>query len=179
LLSLRQSEKRERECVEVITLVCSQQLLEEDETHKRQRMSAKPTNIVDSDPKKRCEEKDSLSFPSSLSTSIRQPLRRVVEFRTRRKELGINGKARQVRGNRPPHLPSLGHLYWWHVLSQHTRLAGVIATFPPHLDVSDGLSRVEDNVPREGRARRVRKVRIVLRIGLGRMTLTRQERACR
>jgi hypothetical protein len=110
-------------------------------------MSAKPTNIVDSDPKKRCEEKDSLSFPSSLSTSIRQPLRRVVEFRTRRKKLGINGKARQVRGSRPPHLPSLGHLYWWHVLSQHTRLAGVIATSPPHLEVFDGLSRVEDDVP--------------------------------
>jgi hypothetical protein len=78
LLLSRQWKNREKKRVEVSALVCSQQLLEEDQSDERQPISTNPTEVIHSDLKKRCEEKDSLSFPTifSFDCTFDRPLNR-------------------------------------------------------------------------------------------------------
>jgi hypothetical protein len=64
--------EKENERVEVRALVCSQQLLEENQTHERQPVSTNPSEALHSDQEKRCGEKDSLSFPSRPGLKLRE-----------------------------------------------------------------------------------------------------------
>jgi hypothetical protein len=66
--------EKENERVEVRALVCSQQLLEENQTHERQPVSTNPSEALHSDQEKRCGEKDSLSFPSRPGLKLREDI---------------------------------------------------------------------------------------------------------